>query len=48
MRTAPKIDVSPFLGIVYSPIEIMINSINLYYVVFLPSGSEYTVLSQFN
>ena len=42
-----KIDVLPFLNIVYSPVEFMINSINLYESVLMPGGSQYTVLNEF-
>ncbi|MDP6570107.1 MAG: RNA 2',3'-cyclic phosphodiesterase [Candidatus Marinimicrobia bacterium] len=42
-----KIDVLPFLNIVYSPVEFMINSINLYESVLMPGGSQYTILNEF-
>ncbi len=42
-----KIDALPFLNIVYSPVEFMINSINLYESELMPGGSQYTVLNEF-
>ena len=42
-----KIDASPFLNTVYSPIEFDVNSIYLYESQLLPKGAEYKVLAEF-
>ena len=46
-RSQRKIDVLSFLNIVYSPIELDINSICLYESLLLPEGAQYTVLTEF-
>ena len=46
-RSRLKIDVLAFLNIVYSPIELDINSICLYESILLPEGARYTVLTEF-
>ena len=46
-RSQRKIDVLSFLNIVYSPIELDINSICLYESILLPEGAQYTVLTEF-
>ena len=42
-----KIDVLPFLGTVYSPIELKVNSIYLYESNLLPEGVQYSILNTF-